>query len=323
LINIADHQVDAVNDMLTKQSLHAEGFYPMVRGRVTAINGVEATHIIGESVDEVYRELNLTWSASLPTDNKLIAGEWWPAAAAAPVAIARVSIEQSLAKKLKVAVGDQLTFTIGDQSFIAIVSSVRELAWDRMRPNFYFIFQPGALDGYSATYITSFYLPKEQKLFLNSLLKAFPTISIFEVDEMIARIQKIVAQVTQAIQLVMGLILVAGALVLVACVQSSLDQRMQENALLRTLGAGKRLILGSLMIEFVLLGMMAGAMASLGSEITAWVLQTQVFKMDYHFHAWLWLAGPIAGAVIIGALGVAACAKVVRVPPLRLFREQG
>ena len=138
---------------------------------------------------------------------------------------------------------------------------------------------------------------------------------------MIARIQKIVAQVTQAIELVMGLILLAGALVLIACVQSSLDQRLQENAVLRTLGASKHLILGSLAIEFILLGVAAGLMAAFGGELTAWALQTQVFKMEYHFHLWLWLVGPLVGALIIGVLGVMACMKVVRVPPLSVLRE--
>ena len=323
LINVAEHQVTAVEDMLTRQQLEPAGFFPMVRGRLSAINHVEATSLFGENVDEVYRDLNLTWSDELPSDNQLVSGLWWDALPATKTAYPRVSIEQSLAKKLHVSVGDQLTFTIAGQPLIAVVASVRELSWDRMRPNFYFIFEPGALDHQAVTYITSFYLPKAQKLFLNDLLKTFPTISIFEVDEMIARIQKIVGQITQAIELVMSMILVAGALVLLACIQSSLDQRMQENALLRTLGAGRRLILGALLIEFGILGLVAGTMAALGSEITAWALQTYIFKMDYHFHLWLWLLGPAAGMVIIGVLGVAACAKVVRVPPLHLFREYG
>jgi len=321
LINIADYQVEGIKKMLAQQQLQTAGFYPMVRGRITAINDVEATTIISESVDEVYRELNLTWSVTLPDDNRVIAGQWWGSTSIANDSYPRVSIEKSLAKKLRVNVGDKLTFTVGDQSFKTVIASVRELSWDKMRPNFYFIFEPGALDHYSATYITSFYLPKEKKLFLNTLLKAFPTISIFEVDEMIARIQKIVAQVTQAIELVMGLILLAGALVLIACVQSSLDQRLQENAVLRTLGASKFLILGSLAIEFILLGVAAGLMAAFGSELTAWALQTQVFKMEYHFHLWLWLVGPLVGALIIGVLGVTACMKVVRVPPLSVLRE--
>jgi putative ABC transport system permease protein len=321
LINIASYQVSPIQRLLTENHVETAGMYPMVRGRLTKINGVEATAIMSESIDEIYRELNLTWSATLPEDNQLIAGKWWDSATIFKENDPRVSIEKSLAKKLKVDVGDQLTFTVGDQSFKTVIANVRELSWDKMRPNFYFIFEPGALDHYSATYITSFYLPKEQKLFLNNLLSAFPTVSIFEVDEMISRIQKMVAQVTQAIELVMGLILLAGALVLFACVQSSLDQRLQENAVLRSLGAGKRLIVGSLAIEFILLGAVAGLMAAFGSELTAWALQTQVFKMEYHVHLWLWWVGPLAGALMIGVLGVSACMKVVRVPPWSVLRE--
>jgi putative ABC transport system permease protein len=319
LINIAPGQVEAVKSRLQEQHLQAAGFYPMVRGRVTAINGVEATTIISDSVDEVYRELNLTWSASLPDDNRLAEGTWWQAVA--PASLPAVSIEKSLAAKLKVKVGDQLTFTIGDASFDAQITSLRELSWDRMRPNFYFIFEPGALDPYSATYITSFYLPKEQKNFLNRLLKEFPTLSIFEVDEMIARIQKITTQVTQAIELVLALVLLAGVLVLVACVQSSLDERIHESALLRALGASRKLILGGLATEFLLLGASAGLLAATGSEGVGWLLQVRVFQMEDHWHPWLWLSGPLAAMIIIGALGVGACRKVVRMPPWQVLRE--
>jgi putative ABC transport system permease protein len=319
LINIAPNQVDAVRSRLSEQHLQAAGFYPMVRGRVTAINGVEATTIILESVDEVYRELNLTWSANLPDDNRLVEGSWWQSVA--PGSLPAVSIEKSLAAKLKVKVGDKLTFTIGDASFDAQLTSVRELSWDRMRPNFYFIFQPGALDSYSATYITSFYLPKEQKKFLNRLLRDFPTLSIFEVDEMIARIQKMTMQVTQAIELVMTLVLLAGLLVLVACVQSSIDERLHESALLRALGASRKLILGGLAMEFILLGASAGLLAAIGSEGVGWLLQTRVFQMEDHWHAWLWIAGPLVAMAIITALGVTACRKVVRMPPWQVLRE--
>jgi putative ABC transport system permease protein len=156
---------------------------------------------------------------------------------------------------------------------------------------------------------------------MNEVLKKFPTIAIFEVDQMIARIQKIINQVTRAIELVLGLILVSGALVLIASVQASIDQRLLENAMLRTLGAGRKLILGALCIEFVSLGLGAGLMAALGSELTAWALQTQVFKMEYTLHGWLWLLGPAIGALLIGALGVVSCLRVVNVAPMVVLRE--
>jgi len=320
LINIAPYQVGPVETLLADNKIKAAGLYPMVRGRLTSINGVEATTIISEEVDEVYRELNLTWSETLPEDNQLVAGEWW--SGHGEIGAAHVSIEKSLAEKLQVHVGDKLSFTLGGQVIDVRVASVRSLAWDRMRPNFYFIFEPGVLENFSATYITSFYLPVEQKLFLNTLLKEFPTVSVFSVDEMIRRIQKMVQQVTQAIELVLGLILVAGLLVLIATVQASLDQRLREGALLRSLGASRALVLGSLAIEFASLGALAGGLAAVGSAIVTGALQTQVFDMDYVFHLWPWLIGPLAGVIIVGITGLLACAKVVRVPPLKLLQEQ-
>lgn len=320
LINIAPYQVEPVENFLAEKKIKTAGLYPMVRGRLTFINGIEATTIISEEVDEVYRELNLTWSKSLPEDNQLVAGKWW--SPQGDDLNQQVSIEQSLAEKLKISVGSELTFTIGDKAVNVTVSNVRKLSWDRMRPNFYFIFQPGVLESYSATYITSFYLPAEEKYFLNALLKMFPTVSVFSVDEMIRRIQQMVRQVTQAIELVLGLILVAGLLVLIATVQASLDQRLREAALLRSLGAKRALVLGGLVIEFSTLGALAGVLAAAGSAAVTGILQTQIFDMDYVFYFWPWWVGPMAGMLIVGITGLLACAKVVRVPPLKLLQEQ-
>src|SRR5690606_23536552 len=190
------------------------------------------------------------------------------------------------------------------------------------RPNFYFIFQPGILENFSAAYITCFYLPEKQKYLLTNLIKKFPTVSVFSVDEMIRRIEQMVQQVTIAIELVVWLILTSGLLVLVATIQASLDQRLGEAALLRSLGAGRKLILGSLAIEFAALGTLAGILAATGSAVVTGVLQIKVFNMAYVFYFWPWLAGPLAGLVIIGTVGLLSCVKVVRVPPLKLLREQ-
>jgi len=323
LINIAEYQVEPLKELLEEHKLKTAGIYPMVRGRIVKINHRDAAEVAKEEVDELHRPLNLTWAETMPEDNELVAGQWWSAGELenTQLGLKEVSIELELAEHLGVQVGDILTFKIAGEEFDVRLGSIRKLAWDRMRPNFFFMFEPGVLEQYSATYITSFFLPKEKKLFLNDVLRAFPTITVFEVDEMIRRIKEVVDQVTQAIELVLGLILLSGALVLVACIQSSLDHRLQENALLRTLGAGRNLIVGSLSVEFVLLGFGAGVMAAFGAELTAWALQTQAFQMDYVFHPWLWFWGPFLGALIIGVLGVWSCRKVVQVAPLIVLRE--
>lgn len=325
LVNIYPWQVEELEKLLHTEGLKAAGMYPMVRARLTEVNGLQATALYDESVEAVYRELNLSWASQMPEDNQLIAGEWHGIRSAASNSIGAplcVSIESGLAKKLDIDLEDTLGFSIAEQKFYAKICSIRELEWDRMRPNFYFIFEPGVLDNYPATYITSVYLPPEKKIFINAIVRQFPTVTVLEVDEMLARISHMIDQVTRAIEIVLGMILLSGALVLFAGVQASLDQRLHENALIRALGAKRSVILGSLCLEFVLLGLGAGFMAAGGAEFITWILQTYTFKMDYHFHWWLWWAAPLTGALVIGFLGVGACLKVVYIAPLRVLREQ-
>jgi putative ABC transport system permease protein len=153
-------------------------------------------------------------------------------------------------------------------------------------------------------------------------LKRFPTVTVFDVDEMIRRIQLMVKQVTRAIEWVLILVLLAGLLVLVATVQASMDQRLLENTLLRSLGASRRLLLGSLWLEFSLLGCLAGLLAAGGAMGVTWALQQFVFKVAFSFYGWPWIAGPVLGMFLVSVTGLLACVHVVRMPPWRLLQEQ-
>ena len=162
-----------------------------------------------------------------------------------------------------------------------------------MAPNFFILFSPGALRDVPATYMTSFYLAPQDKPFLNQLLAAFPTVTVIEVDKVIAQIQSIVGRVTQAVQLVLALVLVAGCLVLVASIQASGEERLREHALLRALGASRRLVRGALGAEFALLGLFAGLIAAFGAEVTVFGLDKQIFQLSPRLHPWVWFAGPV------------------------------
>ncbi|MCB1615891.1 MAG: FtsX-like permease family protein, partial [Pseudomonadales bacterium] len=319
LINIADHQIPALNSMLAEKSVLTAGIYPMVRGRLTHINGIEATTIISEDVDELYRELNLTWSDKLLADNVLEEGDWWAAGESGN----EVSIEQRLAQRLGVKPGDRLTFTIAEQQIDVVISSVRSLHWERMQPNFYFIFPPGVIDRFPASYITSFYLPKKDRLFINQLIHAFPTVTFFEIDQLIERVQSIVEKVTAAVEWVLWLVLVSAALVLMASVQASMDRRLHEGAILRAMGASRKLLLGGLIIEFLIIGGLSGLLAASGGEITAYLLQTRVFNMAYQAHWWVFAVTPVFGMLVIAGLGVLRASRVVSVSPLTVLREVG
>ncbi len=317
MVNIAPGDERPIGQLLDKNDVPREPLYPMVRGRITHIGEDQLADRQPANDSVMDWELNMTWAEELPPGNKITAGDWWQSNPEHP----RVSIESEAARGLNIQLGEFITFRIGALDLVAEVTSLRELDWESMQPNFYVIFEPGALDGYPSTYMTSFYLSADQKLFLNDLIRAHPTVTVIEMDVVIDQIKSIIDQVTRAIELVLVIIMIAGSLVLAAGVQSSLDLRLQEGAIVRTLGGSRRLILGSLVIEFVALGVMAGILATVGAEFAVYFLQTEVLDMEYRLHPALWFLGPLGGALLIGGVGVASCRKVVDSPPALILRE--
>ena len=189
-----------------------------------------------------------------------------------------------------------------------------------MTPNFFIILSPGALQGFPATYMTSFFLEPNEKVFLNTLLSQYPTITVIEIDALIAQVQKIVGQVSQAVELVLALVLLSGALVLIASIQASRDTRMAEHGLIRALGGTRALIGGSLTAEFLVLGAFAGIVAVFGAELLVATLQIQVFQLEAEPHPWIWLLGPTAGALIITIVGLLGSRSLIDTPPMSVLR---
>lgn len=220
-------------------------------------------------------------------------------------------------------VGDVIRFSLGGLELEAEVASIRTLDWRSLKPNFFFIFQPGALDNFSPTYMTSLYLPPERKSFINQLLQQHPTSLVIELDRVIDQIRTIVTQVSNGVQLVLWLTLAGGCLVLLAAVTSSIDSRKQEAGLLRALGSRRQLIVGSVWAEFSVLGFLAGIIAVLGAEILLISLQRWVLETPIQPHYVYWLLGPIMGAVFVGGLGALSCRSVVNTPPAVVLREAG
>ncbi len=317
-INIATDEAAAFGELLASNNIDTEPLFPMVRGRLMAING-EALPAPDEAAEGEprQRESNLTWAAQLPAGNEIEAGEWW----APDTKDALVSVEQEYAQRMGLELGDRLQLRIGEQSLEVSVASVRSLDWESMQPNFFLVFPPGLLERYPATYMTSFHLAAESKIFLNQLLRRFPTVTVIEMDEVIKEVRGIIDQVSAAVELVLLVIIATGALVLVAGVQASMDTRMQEGAVLRALGAGRRLLLGALAIEFVALGLCAGLLAAVSAEIAVALLQVFALGMNYVPSPWLWPLGLAVGAVLIGALGVTSARRVVTTAPVAVLRE--
>jgi len=317
MLNITADERASLASFLSERDIKSQPQFPMTRGRVMAVNGEKLAAADSAQSQRRQREANFTYADTLPEANKIIAGEWWDA----DTDEAQVSLEEEFAQRVGATVGDVLELRIASESFEARVSSLRESDWQSMKPNFFVIFPKKTLERFPKTFLTSFYLPVEQKAQLNALITAFPTVTIIELDIVIAEIRTIIDRVGQAIELVLGVILLAGALVLIAGVQASVDIRLRESALLRALGAKKSLLLGALLIEFSTLGAFAGLLAVLGAEMAAWALQTQALDLTYQASPWLWPWSILAGVILIGGLGVLSCRKAVVVPPLVVLRE--
>ncbi|MGJ0429125.1 ABC transporter permease [Methylobacter sp.] len=318
-LNIFPDQQQAFQQTLEQQQIAGSRFYPVVRGRLVEINQTPVQQIVSKDTQgegATHRELSLTWSKDLPEDNKITAGRWWQSDRAG-----LVSVEQKLAKSLKIKVGDKLTFTVGSEQFEATVSSLRDLQWDTMKPNFYMIFSPGTLEHYPSTFITSFYLPESQKNFLNDLIKKFPSTTLLEVDLILQQFKTILTQLTAAINYLLYFALLAGFTVLFAAVYSTLDDRIYDGALMRTLGANRTFLRKTHLIEFTLLGLISGLLAVLISEIILYTLYTQVMHMEYTPNIYLWAVLPLIGALFVGLAGYWGVRDVVNKSPLLVLRE--
>ena len=318
-LNIFPGQQSSIQQDLQQQKINGSQFYPVIRGRLVAINNTPVQQIVskdtpGESA--THRELSLTWTKELPVDNKITAGTWWNA-----TQTGLVSVEQKLADSLQIKLGDRLTFTIGSQQITASVTSIRELQWATMKPNFYMVFSPGTLDVYPSTFITSFYLPENQKDFLNALVKKYPNTTILEVDLILRQFKTILNQLTAALNYVLCFALMAGFTVLFAAVYATLDNRVHEGALMRTLGANRAFLRKTHMIEFGLLGLISGLLAVIISEAMLYALYTQVMHINYRIHFYLWGIVPLIGALCVGMAGCWGVRSVVKKSPLQVLSE--
>ncbi len=321
VLNVLEADRDAFAARIEQLSDHAAPLYPVVPGRLVAINGEPVRQLVSkESRGEraINRDLSLTWAAELPPDNHLSAGTWWTEATRGE--LPGVSVESELAESLQLALGDRLSFTIGGLNRDAVVSSLRVVDWDSFQPNFYMIFEPGTLQGMPATYMTSFHLPPGQERELVELARAFPSVTLLQVEALLTQIRSILAQVSLAVEFVLLFVLAAGLAVLFAGLQATLDERIRQGALLRALGAERGLLLKARRAEFGLLGAASGLLAAVGCELVAALLYHFAFDLRWQPHPWLLLL-PLIGAVLVGAAGTLGTRRALQVSPLTVLRE--
>lgn len=319
-MNVLPADKDAFAARLAELSPHPAPLYPIVAGRLVQINGEAVKRSVSKESEgdrAVSRDLSLTWAAELPAGNVVQAGQWWDGQ---PRELPGVSVEAKLAGSLNLELGDVLTFNVGGLERQARVSSLREVEWDSFQPNFYMIFEPGTLQDLPATYLTSFYLPPGSDRQLVELARAFPAVTLLQVEALLEQLRSILAQVTLAVEYVLLFVLAAGLTVLFAGLQTTLDERIRQGALLRALGAERRLLVAARRSEFALLGAVSGLLAALGCEVVSFLLYRFALDLPWQPHPWL-LVLPLIGSLLVGTAGIIGTRRALNASPLSVLRE--
>lgn len=320
LINIQPQERDEVSAILAADGLESVQFTPLVRARMTQVNGIDIADRRYDSPRGkrlASREANLTYARELPAANQLLNGAWW---SLENIPTGEVSLEIDAAQSMHISLGDQLSFDVAGETAVATVTSLREVKWDSFEPNFFMVFSPPTLENAPHTLITSLHIDKSQRGVLLKLVRAFPSVSVIDIEALLDQVRSIIDKAALAVQAIFTFTLLAGVIVLFAAVQSTLDERRYESALLRTFGAKRRTVLAGLATEFVVLGLAAGIFAAIGATIVGGLAATRLFDLPWTISPSLWLVGALTGGLIVGVSGIVATYSAINEPPTRTLR---
>jgi putative ABC transport system permease protein len=320
LVNIQPDQVPALTDFFSANAVPPPAFHPMVRGRLVAINDkpVSSRDYVDDRPRRLMdREFNLSWARDMQSDNVIVAGRWFSAAdAGKPV----LSVEEGIAQTLGLKLGDRLTYDIAGIRLTAAIASLRKVEWDSFRVNFFVVAPPGVLEDFPASYVTAMHLPVERSALMDDLVKRFPNLLVIDVVAILGQVKRIMDQVVKAVEFVFLFSLAAGLLVLFAAISSTHDERAFDAAVMRTLGASSGQLRAAQAAEFMLIGALAGLLAAVGATAVGFVLAREVLNVAFGLNPWVWLAGMLCGAAGVTAAGLLGTAKVLRTPPMQVFR---
>jgi putative ABC transport system permease protein len=321
LINVQPDQVEGIYRHFNKHGINDARLYPMVRARLVEINAqpVRSNDYESERAKRfINREFNLSWAEDMQSDNTLLAGNWWTSQDhGTPL----ISLEARLAQTLGLKLGDVLAFDVNGTLIRLTISSLRQVDWDSFNINFFTVVAPGVLENQPASWITSLYLDIEQRQQLTELVRTYPNVTVLDVDTLMQRVRSIINKVSLAVEFIFLFTLLAGLAVLYAAIQANQDERRFENAVLRTLGARKTILLQGLVAEFVTLGALAGLLAGTAASILAWYMADTIFKFDYVFDPSIALYGLVSGVLLITTAGLLGTRKVLMQAPIQSLRN--
>ena len=325
VINVLSDQVDGVRAALRAGTGADVTLYPMVRGRLVAVNGkpLDTTRFDEPRARRLAeREFNLSWAKEMPATNRLVAGTFWTGDAGSG---AGLSMEEGIAKSLRLGLGDTLTYDIAGTPVSAPITSLRKVDWDSFRPNFFTLFPPGVLESMPQTWLGAVRLSDGPAgaAWLGTFVRDYPNVLVVDVGEIIRQVQTIMDQVARAVEFVFLFTLAGGLLVLQAAIAATQDERRFDAAVLRTLGASTAQLNAAQIAEFLVLGALAGLLAAGGATAVGYVLADRVFQIPFSANPLVWLIGVAGGAGAVTLAGWLGTRGTTRSPPLAVIRQLG
>ena len=317
VINVMPEQSDAFQKTLRDAGVKRFDWYPMIRGRLIAVNGKTVTrddYIEERAKRLVDREFNLSSTPVQPPHNQVVAGRWEPEERGA------VSVEEGIATTLGLKLGDELRFDIGGQQTDARITSLRKVDWSSMRANFFVIYPVSQLDDVAITYMSAFRAP-ERRGFDNQLVRAFPNITNVDMTNTINQVQGVLDKVIRAVEFLFGFTLAAGVVVLFAAVTATREERAREFAIMRAVGASGVLLRQVQRAELIGIGLLAGFLASVVASVVGWGMARYAFDFDWTASPWVPLFGALAGAALALAAGWWGLREVLNRPVVETLRR--
>ncbi|MFZ2307426.1 MAG: FtsX-like permease family protein [Rhodoferax sp.] len=317
VINVMPEQSQAFQDMLKAAGVSKFDWYPMIRGRLVAVNGRTVTpddFVEDRAKRLVDREFNVSFNPTLPQQNEVVGGQWRAEEADA------ISVEEGIAKTLNLKLGDVLRFDMGGMQSESRITSLRKVDWGSMRANFFVMYPVSRMDNVPATYMGAFKAPGT-KGFDNALVRQFPNVTNVDMTTTIAQVQRVLEQVISAVEFLFGFTLAAGLVVLFAAVTATREERAREYAIMRAVGARGSLLRQVQRAELAGVGMLAGFLASVVAAVVGWALARYVFEFEWTVSLWVPLLGALAGAALALAAGWWGLRDVLRRPVVETLRQ--
>jgi putative ABC transport system permease protein len=253
---------------------------PMLRGRVTSVKGIPAAEFQPKGEQWVLRgDRGITYAADKPENSDIVMGAWWPAGYSGKQL---VSVTDEVADAFELNVGDRLTFNVLGRDIEAEVANARTVNWRSLSINFVFMFSPGVIESAPHGFLATVEMDADREGgLLRDVVGRFPNVTAVTVKDAIQAVGDLVEKLMIAIRAGGGVAVLVGALVLGGAIAAGRRARIYDAVVLKTFGATRGKLLVAYLVEFGLLGLVAGAFAALAGSVAAWMVLTEAMDADF------------------------------------------